>query len=156
MACELVSWRGHRIHVTENGSGDPLLLIAGLGGNTDMWTPFMQQFTNRRVIRFDAPGTGHSSVPMYPVPVATLAELAVAVLDSRKAPWADVIGFSYGGAVAQQLAYNHPERIRRLVLAATSCGVGAAPGSMAALAALMTPLRYYSPSYFNRTAGYAY
>ena len=93
---------------------------------------------------------------MYPVPVASLASLAAAVLDSCNAPWADVIGFSYGGAIAQQLAYEHAGRIRRLVLASTTCGIGAAPGSLAALTVLGTPVRYYSPSYFDRTAGASY
>ena len=70
----------------------------------------------------------------------------------RQIEWADVVGFSYGGAVAQQFAYDHPARVRRLVLAATFCGVGAVPGSQAAMMSLATPLRYYSPSYYNRTA----
>ena len=56
----VVRWRGHRVHVTETGQGDPLLLVAGLGCNTHMWTPFINHFPNRRIIRFDAPGTGLS------------------------------------------------------------------------------------------------
>jgi pimeloyl-ACP methyl ester carboxylesterase len=39
-----VSWRGHRVHVTVAGRGDPLLLVPGLGNNVDMWAPFMAQF----------------------------------------------------------------------------------------------------------------
>jgi len=152
----VVRWRGHRVHVTETGEGEPLLLIAGLGCNTHMWTPFINHFPHRRIIRFDAPGTGLSSTPLYPVPVASLADLAAAVLDSSDTPWADVIGFSYGGAIAQQLAFNHSDRIRRLVLASTTCGLGALPGSMASLTVLGTPVRYYSPSYFDRTAGASY
>jgi pimeloyl-ACP methyl ester carboxylesterase len=147
-----VSWRGHRVHVTETGQGDPLLLVPGIGNSTNMWTPFIEQFTTRRVIRLDAPGTGLSSTPVFPVSVPALADLLAAVLDDREAPWADVVGFSYGGAVAQQFAFNHPSRVRRLVLAATFCGVGAVPGSLEALAAITTPLRYYSPTYFERTA----
>jgi pimeloyl-ACP methyl ester carboxylesterase len=152
----VVRWQGHRVHVTETGEGDPLLLVAGLGCNTQMWAPFIKHFPHRRIIRFDAPGTGESSTPMYPVPVASLSDLAAEVLDSCDAPWADVIGFSYGGAIAQQLAYEHPDRIRRLVLASTTCGMGAAPGSLAALTVLGTPVRYYSPTYFDRTAGASY
>ena len=152
----LIRWRGHSVHVTESGHGDPLLLVTGLGGNTDMWAPFMEQFATRRIIRFDAPGTGRSSTPMYPVSIVALAELAVAVLDDRGARWADVIGFSYGGFVAQQMAYDHPARIRRLVLAATNFGMGSVLGSLSAMAALATPLRYYSPSHFERTAATTY
>ena len=152
MALEYISWRGHRIHVTESGHGDPLLLVPGLGNNIEMWVPFMEQFKNRRIIRLDAPGTGRSSTPIFPVTVPEVANLLVAVLDNRGASWADVIGFSYGGAVAQQLAFDHPTRVRRLVLAATNCGIGAVPGWLPAVTGLATPLRYYSPSFFNRTA----
>ena len=152
MAREFIAWRGHRIHVTETGRGDPLLLVPGLGNNSEMWVPFMQQFTNRRIIRLDAPGTGLSSTPHVPINVPALADLLVAVLDDRRIPHADVIGFSYGGAVAQQLAFDHPTRVRKLVLAATNCGIGAIPGWLPAVTGLATPLRYYSPSFFDRTA----
>ena len=60
MDCDFVSWRGHRIHVTVTGDGEPLLLVPGLGNNVDMWTGFMAQFKQRRIIRLDAPGTGLS------------------------------------------------------------------------------------------------
>jgi len=42
MDCDFVSWRGHRVHVKVTGQGDPLLLITGLGGSTDMWVLFAQ------------------------------------------------------------------------------------------------------------------
>lgn len=74
------------------------------------------------------------------------------MLDSRGIDSTDVVGFSYGGAVAQQLAFDHPERVRRLVLAATNCGIGAFPGWLPAVTGLATPLRYYSPTFFDRTA----
>jgi pimeloyl-ACP methyl ester carboxylesterase len=152
MDSEFITWRGHRIFVTVTGEGDPLLLVPGLGNNIGMWVPFMEQFPDRRIIRLDAPGTGLSSTPVWPIDVPSLAELLVAVLDECGAQSADVIGFSYGGAVAQQLAFDHPTRVRRLVLAATNCGIGAAPGWLPAVTGLATPLRYYSPSFFDRTA----
>jgi pimeloyl-ACP methyl ester carboxylesterase len=153
---DFVSWRGHRVHVKATGDGDPLLLITGLGGSTDQWRPFAQQFQNRRVIRFDVPGMGLSSATFAPISVVGVAELAVAVLDWLEVESADVVGYSYGGAVAQQLAFAYPERVGRLVLAATNCGVGAVPGSFAAMASLASPLRYYSPTYFDRNAAALY
>ena len=152
MRSEFITWRGHRIFVTVTGQGDPLLLVPGLGNNVGMWVPFMQQFPNRRIIRLDAPGTGLSSTPTSPINVPALAELLVTVLDECEVQSADVIGFSYGGAVAQQLAFDHPTRVRRLVLAATNCGIGAFPGWLPAVMSLATPIRYYSPSFFDRTA----
>ena len=157
MEPDFVSWRGHRVHIKVTGQGHPpLLLITGLGGSTDQWTPFAQQFQHRCVIRFDVPGMGLSSATYAPIPVAGVADLAVAVLDWLGVPCADVVGYSYGGAVAQQLAFAYPERVCRLVLAATNCGVGAVPGSYAAMASLSTPLRFYSETYFDRTAAELY
>jgi poly(3-hydroxyoctanoate) depolymerase len=157
MERSFIKWRGHRICVTEIGStGKPLFLVPGIGCSADMWQPFTPYFPNRHLISFDAPGTGRSSTPLFPVSVAALSTLAVAVLDGRGVACADVIGFSYGGAVAQQLAYDQPERVRRLVLASTNCGWGSYLGSPAALAVLATPLRFYSASYFERVAADVY
>jgi pimeloyl-ACP methyl ester carboxylesterase len=140
------------VHVSVTGDGEPLLLMAGLGASTEMWAPFVSRFPENRIIRFDAPGTGRSTTPPFPIPVAALSSLAAAVLDACEVACADVVGFSYGGAVAQQFAFEHPQRVRRLVLAATTCGLHGIPGSFSALAGLVTPLRYYSPTYFDRTA----
>lgn len=151
-----IDWKGHKIHVSEAGEGEPLLLVAGLGCNSEMWGPLLAHLPERRIVRFDAPGTGLSGTPIHPVSVPMLAELAAAVLDDCGILQSDVIGYSYGGAVAQQMAFDHAARIRRLVLAATTCGVGAVLGSWRAMTVLATPFRYYSPTYFYRTAALAY
>jgi poly(3-hydroxyoctanoate) depolymerase len=153
---DVLVWQGHRVRVVQAGAGDPLLLISGLGSHLDMWEPFAAEFPKRRIIRFDMPGTGLSSTPLYPISIPKLAQLAVAVLDHCATPRADVVGFSYGGAVAQQAACDHPQRIRRLVLAATTCGAGGVPGSTAALLAVSTPLRFYSRPYFEQVARVLY
>jgi poly(3-hydroxyoctanoate) depolymerase len=153
---ELIKWRGHEICVSELGSGKPLFLVPGIGCGADMWQPFIRYFPNRRIISFDAPGAGRSSTPMYPVQVSSLASLAAAVLDQREVDCTDVIGFSYGGAIAQQLAYDYPERVRRLVLAATNWGLGSFWGSPKAMAVMATPLRFYSSTYFERVAAHLY
>lgn len=156
MESEFISWRGLRVHAKATGHGEPLLLITGIGGNTEMWAPFVERLTGRRVIRFDAPGTGQSSTPLWSVTIPALAELAVALLDHYGVARADVVGFSYGGTVAQQLAHDYPDRVRRLVLAATHCGAGAVPGTAEAVAGVATPLRFYSSNYFHRTAAAAF
>jgi poly(3-hydroxyalkanoate) depolymerase len=142
--------------VSETGEGAPLLLVPGLGCGADMWEPFMRYFPNRRIVSFDAPGTGRSSTPLFPVSVPALAALAAAVLDSRGVVRADVIGFSYGGAIAQQFAHDYPERVSRLVLAATNCGLGSVWGAPTAMAAMATPLRFYSAAYFDHVAADVY
>jgi len=153
---EFIYWKGHRVCVSEIGTGKPLFLVPGIGCSADMWEPFVQYFPNRRIVSFDAPGAGRSSTPLYPVPVSALAALAAAVLDSRGIRCTDVIGFSYGGAVSQQLAYDFPDRVCKLVLAATNCGVGSFWGSPGAMAVMATPLRFYSTEYFELVAANLY
>ena len=101
MRREFMGWRGHRICVSEHGRGKPLFLVPGIGCSADMWAPFIDYFPSRRIISFDAPGAGRSSTPCCPVPVASLAALAAAVLDDRGVECTDVIGFSYGGGNTQ-------------------------------------------------------
>jgi poly(3-hydroxyoctanoate) depolymerase len=110
------------------GEGDPLLLINGMTRPLQSWDSFTQQLLGRTVVSFDAPGVGGSPTPLLPLSMPALAALAVAVLDAAGLNDADVLGFSHGGAVAQQLAADAPGRVRRLILVATSCGVGAIPG----------------------------
>lgn len=119
---------GLRVHVRVEGEGEPVLLLSGLGQPLESWDPFVASLGERRVVRFDAPGVGRSASAMLPASMASLASLAVAVLDVVGIDRADVVGFSLGGAVAQQLAYSFPARVRRLVLVATSCGLGSTPG----------------------------
>ena len=135
---------GTRIRVRIRGEGEPVLLINGLGANVAMWNSLAEQLTGFQVISYDAAGTGHSSTPLLPYTMAHTADVASGVLDALGHDRAHVLGYSFGGAVAQTLALREPDRIHRLVLACTSCGVGAVPGSMRALLAVMTPMRYYS------------
>lgn len=120
--------RGLQIAMRVQGEGEPLLLINGMTRPLQSWEPFIRALPGRTVVSFDAPGVGDSPTPVLPLSIPALAEIAVAVLDAAGLDAADVLGFSHGGAVAQQLAGEFPGRVRRLVLVATSCGVGATPG----------------------------
>lgn len=130
VAAQLLHVRGQQIAVRVQGEGDPLLLINGMTRPLQSWEPLIRSLPGRTVVSFDAPGVGASPTPVLPLSIPALAVLAVAVMDAAGLDHADVLGFSHGGAVAQQLAFAHPARVRRLVLAATSCGVGATPGSV--------------------------
>ena len=139
-ASEMINVKGLQVAMQVQGEGDPLLLINGMTRPLQSWEPFIQALPGRTVVSFDAPGVGASPTPVLPLSIPGLAALAVAVMDAAGLDAPDVLGFSHGGAVAQQLAYDHPDRVRRLVLAATSCGVGATPGSgRAGLRGLRTP-----------------
>lgn len=117
-----------KIAMKVQGEGDPLLLINGMTRPLTSWDPFAGQLHGRTVVSFDAPGVGGSRTTIRPLSIAELATIAGTVLDAAGLDDADILGFSHGGAVAQQLAHVAPGRVRRLVLAATSCGVGATPG----------------------------
>ena len=145
---------GVRLRVATAGSGRPLLLVMGLGGNLDMWGPLEQRLHpyGIRTVAYDAPGTGGSTDYRTPRRVSGLATTAERLLDAVGLDRVDVLGVSFGGGVAQQLAHQAPDRVRRLVLAATSSGALSVPGHPSALLALTTPRRYLDPGYYRRVA----
>jgi poly(3-hydroxyalkanoate) depolymerase len=149
---------GHLVRVSVRGEGHPLLLIMGLGGNIEMWDPLEQALNARGIqtIAYDASGTGESPARVVPLRMSGLARQAAHLLDALGHPHADVLGVSFGGAVAQELTLTHQYRIRRLVLVSTMCGVGGVPGNPIALSLLATPLRYYSPAFMRLTADILY
>lgn len=142
----LVRVKGLRLRLGRSGAGPPLLLITGIGAHIDMWNPFARLVDDRELIAFDAPGTGLSQRPRRPLRMGALAEVVRALLDELELDRVDVLGYSWGGALAQELARRAPERVRRLVLCATGPGLlgGSPPRPLAALM-LATPARYYHP-----------
>ena len=144
----------HRVRVSDSGPRPdevPLLLLNGIGANLEMWEPLRRRL-RRRSLAVDLPGTGGSSTPLLPLTVPDSARLVLEAVDALGVDTVDVLGFSFGGSVAQELARLAPTRVRRLVLVSTSCGWGSVPGSPLAFAALSSPLRYYSPAFFRSVA----
>lgn len=150
--CRTVEVRGHRLRVCIRGEGRPVLLLNGLGASIVMWDALHEDLTGLQVISFDAPGTGRSSTPVRPYTMAHLADLAADLLDALGHDQVDVVGYSFGGVLAQTFARNHPERVRRLVLCATTPGWGALVGDVASFLAVVTPVRYYSRRVYALTA----
>jgi pimeloyl-ACP methyl ester carboxylesterase len=139
----LVTSGGVNIYWEEHGSGDPLLLIMGLGASLEAFDRIAPKLATRfRTILFDNRGVGRSDVPPGPYSLETMADDAAAVLDAANVASAHVFGVSMGGMIAQELALRHPSRVRRLVLGCTSCGgreaVRAEPDVVAALNARTT------------------
>ena len=132
-------------------SRPPLLLCNGIGAPIEMWSPFRDPL-GHPTIAFDAPGVGESSVPLIPPTMGGVARMVLEVLDHLGVDAVDVLGVSWGGALAQELAHRGGDRVRRLVLCATMAGGAPIPGDPRVLAILATPLRYWSPSYLNRVA----
>jgi len=149
---------GARLRVSVKGQGQPLLLIMGIGASMEMWAPFEDVMNPRgfQTISFDLPGAGATEPTVPPKRMAGLARIAVGVLDALGHDTADVLGVSFGGAVAQEMAHVAPERVRRLILAATAPGIGGMPGNPRILIHMITPFRYWSKSYARRIAGKLY
>ena len=115
--------QGAKIYWDEQGQGEPLLLIMGLGYTSCMWhrtRPVLAQ--HFRTIAFDNRGVGLSAVPPGPYSIATMASDAAAVLDAAGIASAHVFGVSMGGMIAQEFALQYPARTRSLVLGCTSPG----------------------------------
>jgi poly(3-hydroxyalkanoate) depolymerase len=154
----LVDVDGVRLRTSVRGSGRPLLIITGLGASLDLAEPFERELTARgmQAISFDAPGVGQSTAYRRPRRMPGLARTVDRMLQALGYDQVDVLGVSLGGVIAQQLAHQAPQRVRRLVLAATGPGLGGVPGSPRVLLALATPRRYYQPDYYRRIAGRLY
>ena len=147
-----VSARGIELFVRERGEGTPLLMVNGLGGNVEMWGPTEERLAGiARTIVFDWPGIGHSSTPVLPLTISGLTSVVGSAVDRLGYESVDVLGFSLGGVVAQQLAHDRPDLVRRMALVCTACGWGSMPGTLPALTLTAMPARYHSPALYDRT-----
>jgi 3-oxoadipate enol-lactonase len=114
---------GARIYWDEQGSGDALLLIMGLGYTAHMWErtrPLLSE--HYRTIVYDNRGVGRSDSPAGPYAIPLMASDAAAVLDAAEVAIAHVFGVSMGGMIAQEVALQYPTRVRSLILGCTAAG----------------------------------
>lgn len=163
MSESFIEVNGLRLRVARTpgeGAGSPgrppLLLINGLGGALEGWQPLADELKNRELVMVDHPGMGLSETPVCVIGMTGLADLYVAVLDELGVGRVDVLGFSFGGTIAQQLAHDHPERVNRLILAGTSCGHGGVPADFMTLLMASNPLRYVFPTVRRMSAPFIY
>jgi pimeloyl-ACP methyl ester carboxylesterase len=112
-----VQANGIEIFYVENGTGEPLLLIAGFACDHTNWSEMIPLLASRyRVIVFDNRGVGQSSAPDTPYSIRQMAEDAAGLLDAVGLRSVHVAGHSMGGQIAQELALAHPERVKTLML----------------------------------------
>jgi pimeloyl-ACP methyl ester carboxylesterase len=126
--------QGLRTRVEVRGDGPAVLLLNGIWGELAAWRRVLPYLPGLRTVSFDAPGIGDTEMPPYPMSLPALARFALAVLDAVGVRRAHVLGISFGGLVAQQVATAAPHRVDRLVLVSTTSGMLHLPGQPAALA----------------------
>lgn len=111
----------------EGTAGTPLLFLNGIGADIAAAAPLLAQIHGREVWTLDMPGVGGSPDALLPYGAPTIAAVAMEIADRLGHKSIDLAGFSWGGALAQQIAIQFPGRVRRLVLMATTPVMGA-PG----------------------------
>jgi pimeloyl-ACP methyl ester carboxylesterase len=112
-----------KIYWDEEGAGEPVLLIMGLGYPSVMWWRTRPILAERyRTIAFDNRGVGRSDSPPGPYPIPLMTADAAAVLDACGCESAHLYGVSMGGMIAQEFALQYPGRVRSLILGCTAAG----------------------------------
>ena len=151
---------GHDVRVAVRpgtAPGPPLVLCNGIGASLDLLQPFVDETDPRiEVVRFDVPGVGGSPMPKLPYNFALLACFVGRLLYRLGYDRFDALGISWGGGLAQQLAFQFPRRCRRLVLVSTGTGMLMVPARVSVLNKMLTPRRYRDPAYAKAIAAELY
>jgi 3-oxoadipate enol-lactonase len=112
-----------RLYYEIQGEGPPLVLIRGLSRSMRFWEPLLPHLAGRfQLFLFDHRGIGRSEVHDTRFGVKEMAADLAGLLEAVDFPRAHVFGISLGGMVAQRLAIDHPERVDKLILCATTAG----------------------------------
>ncbi len=111
------------IYYEEAGSGPPLMLVPGLGGNGSFWARQVEAFKDDfRVIIHDHRGAGQSTHSPIAYSVDQMAADVLRLMDALDIDRAHFVGHSTGGAIGQTIAQDHPDRLKTLGLSATWAG----------------------------------
>ena len=126
-----------------------LLFFNGIGANLELTERLGDMFPDRDIITFDVPGVGKSPVTQWPYRPWMLARWTRKLLDQFGIDQVDVMGVSWGGALAQQFAFQYRQRVGRLILCATTAGMTMIPGKPASLSKMMDARRYTDPNFMR-------
>jgi poly(3-hydroxyalkanoate) depolymerase len=127
----------------------PLLFFNGIGANLELTLGLGDMFPVREIITFDVPGVGLSPVTQWPYRHWMLARWVRKLIDRYGIDMVDVMGVSWGGALAQQFSFQYRSRVNRLILCATSSGMTMIPGRPASLSKMVDTRRYTDPEFMR-------
>jgi pimeloyl-ACP methyl ester carboxylesterase len=149
--------KGVDYHYDVRGQGEPLLLLHGGLGNSDMFEPLLPILgQGRQVIAVDLQGHGRSSLGNRPIRCEAIADDVAAILKRVGRAKVDVVGYSFGGCVALRLAVQHPDLVRRLALVSTPFANDGWYAEMRAqqaqVSAAMAPMMKETPMYKSYAA----
>lgn len=153
---------GHDVRISvrracQPGDRPPLVLCNGIGASLEVLQPFVDELDQSiDVIRFDVPGVGSSPDPVVPYRFSHVAAVVGRIVTELGYDRFDVLGISWGGGLAQQIAFQFPRRCRRVVLVATATGSVMVPAHWAVLRKMLTPRRYREPDYARSIAAELY
>lgn len=116
----LVKSNGIEVYFEERGKGEPLILIMGLGADASLWAEHVKAYEKHfRCVLIDNRGAGRSDKPVGPYTSLTMAKDVIGVMDALEIQNAHISGISMGGAIAQEIALDSPERVKSITLVST-------------------------------------
>lgn len=137
-------WRAER-----GAPGRPLLFFNGIGANLEIAMGLGDMFPGREILTLDVPGVGLSPVTQWPYRHWMLARWIRKLTERFGISEMDVMGVSWGGALAQQFAFQYRDRVKRLILCATTAGMTMIPGKPASLSKMADTRRYTDPEFMR-------
>lgn len=135
--------------VEGQAAGRPLVFFNGIGANLELASGLGDMFPDREILTLDVPGVGGSPVTQWPYRHWMLARWIRKLVDRYGIEEMDVMGVSWGGALAQQFAFQYRSRVKRLILCATTAGVTMVPGRPASLSKMVDTRRYSDPEFMR-------
>ncbi len=127
----------------------PLLFFNGIGANMELAFGLGDWIRDREIITFDMPGVGESPSARFPYRPWMMARVARKLCDRFEMDDVDVMGVSWGGAMAQQYAFQYRNSVGKLILCATTAGMTMVPGKISAISKMADARRYTDPDYMR-------
>ena len=128
----------------------PLLFFNGIGANMELAFGLGEWIRDREIITFDMPGVGESPPAKFPYRPWMMARVARELCDRFGMGDVDVMGVSWGGAMAQQYAFQYRKSVGKLILCATTAGMTMVPGKVSAISKMADARRYTDPDYMKK------